>query len=139
MKRLVWLWMITLLPPVTMLGSLVLMNDNNPASRRGALSMVLFYAANAFLILFAFIVGYAPKTNQAALRLGGVCFSLYAIIYLLRMSARLGDWIAGEAHDENAERLIIYSLIGFGVAVAFYLAGFLIPYKKRKKAWEDAL
>lgn len=139
MKRLVWLWMITLLPPVTMLGSLVLMNDNNPASRRGALSMVLFYAASAFLILFAFIIGYSPKTNQAALQLGGVCFFLYAIIYLLRMSARLGDWITGEVHDENAERLIIYSLIGFGVAVVFYLVGLLIPYRRRKRAWEDAL
>ena len=55
------------------------------------------------------------------------------------MSARLGDWIAGEAHDENAERLIIYSLIGFGVAVVFYLVGLLIPYRRRKRAWEDAL
>ncbi|MBQ5640919.1 MAG: hypothetical protein IIV05_03840 [Ruminococcus sp.] len=115
------------------------MNDNDATSRRGALSMVLFYAASAFLILFAFIIGYSPKTNQAALQLGGVCFFLYAIIYLLRMSARLGDWITGEVHDENAERLIIYSLIGFGVAVVFYLVGLLIPYRRRKRAWEDAL
>ena len=117
MKRHFWMWVLTLLPPVTMLGSLVLMNDNDATSRRGALSMVLFYAASAFLILFAFIIGYSPKTNQAALQLGGVCF----------------------LHDENAERLIIYSLIGFGVAVVFYLVGLLIPYRRRKRAWEDAL
>lgn len=139
MKRHFWLWVPALVPPVTMLGSLVLMNDYDATSRRGALSMVLFYAASAFLILFAFVIGYAPKTNQAALRLGGVCFFLYAIIYLLRMSARMGDWIAGEVHDENAERLIIYSLIGFGVAIVFYFVGLLIPYRRRKRAWEDAL
>ena len=48
MKRHFWMWVLTLLPPVTMLGSLVLMNDNDATSRRGALSMVLFYAASAF-------------------------------------------------------------------------------------------
>ena len=108
-------------------------------SLHGTVSNTASSVFSAFLILFAFIIGYSPKTNQAALQLGGVCFFLYAIIYLLRMSARLGDWITGEVHDENAERLIIYSLIGFGVAVVFYLVGLLIPYRRRKRAWEDAL
>lgn len=139
MKRHAWLILMSLLPSVTMFGSLLMMNDNNPASRRGALSMVLFYTASAFLLIFAFLIGYIPKTNQAALRLGGICFFLYAVLYLLRMSERLGNWVSGQTYDENARQMVIYSLVGIGVAMVFFLAGYLIPYRKRKKAWEDAL
>jgi len=41
--------------------------------------------------------------------------------------------------DENARQMVIYSLVGIGVAMVFFLAGYLIPYRKRKKALEDAL
>lgn len=139
MKKRIWLTIMTLLPQLTMLGSLLLMNDNNPASRRGALSVVMFYAANAFLLIFAFFIGFLPKTNQTALRLGCVYFFLYAILYLLRMSERLSSWTSGQLQDQNAVQLIIYSMIGFGVALIFFLAGYLIPHRMRRKAWENVL
>ena len=64
MKRHRGLLAISVLPALTMLGSLILMNDHNSASRRGMLSVFLLYFALAQLILFSFFIGYLPKTNQ---------------------------------------------------------------------------
>ena len=131
------LLILTFLPALTLLGSVILMNDYNSASRRGMLSVALLFMSMAELILFSFFIGYLPKTNQMALRMGCVFFFLFLVLYLLRMGQTYNDYFSDVPHDEGTVRWIVYSLIAIMESGLLFVLGYFIPHKRRKKQWEE--
>ena len=136
MKRHRGLLAISVLPALTMLGSLILMNDHNSASRRGMPSVFLLYFALAQLILFSFFIGYLPKTNQFALRLGCLYFFAFLILFMLRMAERYRDWLFGADDVDNVFFRIMLPLLAIAASAGLYLLGYAVPHRKRKKALE---
>lgn len=130
------LWILTFMPALTMLGSLILMNDGDDTSRRGMLSILLLLLGVGQMVVFPFFIGFFPAYDGLALRMGALSFLSFTLIFVLRMAERYAAWIAVMATDETARIRIILSVAGGLVSVGLFLLGFLIARHRRKNRTE---
>ncbi len=128
------LWILAFLPALTMLGSLILMNDQDDTSRRGMLSVFLLLLGVGQMVAFSFFIGFLPDSDSLALRMGALFFLVFIIIFVARMAEPYSAWLAAFATDDTARLRIILSVAGGVLCGVLYLLGFFIARKRRNHA-----